>query len=851
MAHSVTGASLDGIYTRLNDAPQYHPLDAQTFADWTVEAGDVVRFQRGNVNYDSPVHSTKIVWRGTPQVTVSSTGTKEREPVSKVSRKKYGRGGNAVRSEERIYHEFTSADGLLHSAISISAAELTTAFENADAGLASQIQITAEQLTTNFEAADGQLSSRIIENATSISAEVSNRENADVELQGSLEILADKASLVVSATDTRQVKTYLRKSNFPETGSTSYLYYDLTDQKYYEWKNNQYVQTTPGNTINRAGIIATINNDGSSKTNILGDKIIIGELDDEDLDSWAADAKNGRGTFAKYLTVRTLTAQELNTMLADIGDATIDDLHVGTIDVEILTVEEGITVPSINDCLIGDFVADASISGTTLTLTDVEGETVTISKSLDGKTLTFTDSNGGSFDFNKATSLSGDWSGNTYTVTATPQGNTISVTPNIHHIVKDGTDNHILNTYIGTNSGGTWTNHGNAVKLYMVQNGTKVELNNINQPSSAGAGVVTYAEKALNETLEDKGTVYATGSKQTFTPSSGKYGISQIKVGAVTVSSVDSGVTLSGIPTNVIKSGVTIKVGDSGSTGRHVNVTGTYGAGNLMEESVYPSLYNQVVLPDPPYDGLSKVTIYAVQTANLNTYNIVKGVTVKIGRAGDDDCIASVAGSYVPTLSGNWSGNTYTVTATPEGSISVTPNIHHIVKDGTDDHILNTYIGTNSGGTWTNHGNVVKLYMVQNGSKVELNNINQPSSAGAGVVTYAEKALNDYWDAFDAGWQRYYDLWSATYDTPGDGTYSYLARSPIDHNDGNYTKVYSGVVPGSGGTTYYSRTMRCTSVQPTYPGSSTNYYYFRLEGNYRFSADTNYNMYRESWPAGD
>ena len=51
---------------------------------------------------------------------------------------------------------------------------------------------------------------------------------------------------------------------------------------------------------------------------------------------------------------------------------------------------------------------------------------------------------------------------------------------------------------------------------------------------------------------------------------------------------------------------------------------------------------------------------------------------------------------------------------------------------------------------------------------------------------------------------------------------------------------------GSGGS-YASRNMRCTSVEQTHPGSSSSYYYFRLEGDYPFAAGTNYTFYRPSW----
>lgn len=54
-----------------------------------------------------------------------------------------------------------------------------------------------------------------------------------------------------------------------------------------------------------------------------------------------------------------------------------------------------------------DLIKSASVSGNTLTLTYLKGDTVT---------------------FSKATTLSGAWSGGTYTVTASPQGNTRSTT---------------------------------------------------------------------------------------------------------------------------------------------------------------------------------------------------------------------------------------------------------------------------------------------------------------------------------------------------------------------------------------------------------------------------------------
>lgn len=98
----MANASLDLIRTRLNGVEPYHPFDAETFADWSVEAGDIVTVKRGEEEYASPVQSSRMVWKGSPQVTLSSGGSKERKAISKVSRQKYGRGSGAVRNGQEL-----------------------------------------------------------------------------------------------------------------------------------------------------------------------------------------------------------------------------------------------------------------------------------------------------------------------------------------------------------------------------------------------------------------------------------------------------------------------------------------------------------------------------------------------------------------------------------------------------------------------------------------------------------------------------------------------------------------------------------------------------------------------------
>lgn len=80
---------LQPIYDRLHSAPRYHPLDANTFSDWSMEAGDMITVTRDGQSYQSPVHTSKMTWRKGQQISVSSTGNEKRESIAKMSQNKF------------------------------------------------------------------------------------------------------------------------------------------------------------------------------------------------------------------------------------------------------------------------------------------------------------------------------------------------------------------------------------------------------------------------------------------------------------------------------------------------------------------------------------------------------------------------------------------------------------------------------------------------------------------------------------------------------------------------------------------------------------------------------------------
>ena len=178
------------------------------------------------------------------------------------------------------------------------------------------------------------------------------------------------------------------------------------------------VGTNDGINYIKAGEIAlSINNSGDAQAKIDADKVLIGRLSDEDLNSWAQDAIDGGGVFAKYLTVKRLTAEEIQTLLANIGDARIESMFVQNF-----------------NAYSGEFTGDLDVDGTLGSMTKVvapEGEFSTllidgtdisnpiVTAEVDGNTLTLTNADGTTTTFSKATRLIGSWEDGTLEVAAT------------------------------------------------------------------------------------------------------------------------------------------------------------------------------------------------------------------------------------------------------------------------------------------------------------------------------------------------------------------------------------------------------------------------------------------------
>ena len=233
--------------------------------------------------------------------------------------------------------------------------------------------------------------------------------------------LDDRASLMVGRYNITEdkLRRYAGKSAFPATGTEGLFYVDVYTSKTYVWKDGKYNEITVGKNgegyyVKAGEIAVALNESGEATAHIDAKKVILGqaELRQMDLDDWAGDAVNGEGVFAKYLTVKRLTAHEISTLLANIGDADIGELSVeGDIHCDFVDAArggfDGIVISDGGYLRFGGKymnIYDAEVSGNVLTLKRIEG---------------------GNLTFSKATQLSGNWSGGAYKVTAKQNGKSV------------------------------------------------------------------------------------------------------------------------------------------------------------------------------------------------------------------------------------------------------------------------------------------------------------------------------------------------------------------------------------------------------------------------------------------
>lgn len=109
VAQAVNSAS-QNILDALSEVGQFKPVSADTFADWTVQAGDVVSFRSGDEVYKTPLYSTNLTWKGSPRITMESTGDDKSAQIPLFQRRQYGGGAGLARVEKELEETRTWAE---------------------------------------------------------------------------------------------------------------------------------------------------------------------------------------------------------------------------------------------------------------------------------------------------------------------------------------------------------------------------------------------------------------------------------------------------------------------------------------------------------------------------------------------------------------------------------------------------------------------------------------------------------------------------------------------------------------------------------------------------------------------
>lgn len=585
MADNIHGASLDGIFERLTSVPSYHPLEAETFADWSLEAGDIVTVSRDGKSYPSPVHTAALTWRGQPEITVNSSGNEERDPVAKVSKKKYNRGSGGIRNNIGFYNDVWAEDGHVHSVISQTASEITAFVEDVYAQMVSGLQLTSSSAAMYVRDMYNQMTSGLALTSSSAAMYVHDMYN---QLSSGLALTSSSAAIYVrdmynqlasglkltSSTALLYVQDIYNQlvSGLKLTSSSAALYVQdmyrqlqsglaLTSSSAALYVQDMYRQMTSGLKLTSSSaaiyvrdmyrqMTAGLKITSSSITQYVTDsynRMASGLYQtSSSLQATIVDAYNRlssgltltNSAVRLYVNGRTTRAY----IVAEINKGGSSEVRIGADQVQITgrtTLNDIMTISDnrvkinsplqvVGNAMVESLTIRDGSSGSTLTQTNLaklvgssseHGAVVSADLTNNKLTLTHMDGHTVEVTFKGAVSLSGSWSGTTYTVSAvsgtitgTPPSTTVfleiepalSVAPNNVMIAKiyEGAPN----TQTGSVRTSTYLRleenvNGQYVEAYTGSGNTKVQKGYISTTQTYKAGGV-LSESWTNGTLK-------------------------------------------------------------------------------------------------------------------------------------------------------------------------------------------------------------------------------------------------------------------------------------------------------------------------------------------------------------
>lgn len=92
---------LENVLAKMQATPSFFPMSAETFSDWSIEAGDVVTVEVNGKDQTLPVFSADMDWGGAAMATLSCSGNRERPTLSKPERQSYAAFGGVSREIQK------------------------------------------------------------------------------------------------------------------------------------------------------------------------------------------------------------------------------------------------------------------------------------------------------------------------------------------------------------------------------------------------------------------------------------------------------------------------------------------------------------------------------------------------------------------------------------------------------------------------------------------------------------------------------------------------------------------------------------------------------------------------------
>lgn len=123
---------IENLLQKMQQTPAFRPMSADTFSDWSIEAGDIISVDADGVVHPFPVFTSELDWAGAAKSTLSCDGGQARQPLRKQERREAAAFGAVSR-------EIAKTDGKILEARNELIAALTGA-DGAPEDLASGLQ---------------------------------------------------------------------------------------------------------------------------------------------------------------------------------------------------------------------------------------------------------------------------------------------------------------------------------------------------------------------------------------------------------------------------------------------------------------------------------------------------------------------------------------------------------------------------------------------------------------------------------------------------------------------------------------------------------------------------------------